>query len=208
VKQKTPNLTAEVASRVRLDIETWITQEQFDIGVSILPIDNPAVEVEPFLKTRAVVVMSNAHPLARRKIIKLADLFNVALVATHSRSLLRQHLERLFRENGKQPNIHFEATNGLIACELAAQGLGVALADPFVALSAGAQSLTILPFATEVRLEYGFIYPVGKARSRASRDLADAIRATAEERLVSIGKLPAGPPSINTLTPRPPCLEN
>lgn len=187
VQQKAPNLTAEVASRVRLDIETWITQEQFDIGVSILPIDNPAVEVEPFLKTRAVVVMSNAHPLARRKNIKLADLFEVALVATHSRSLLRQHLERLFRENSKQPNIRFEATNGLIACELAAQGLGVALADPFVALSAGAQNLAILPFATEVRLEYGFIYPVGKTRTQASRDLTDAIRATAEERLASLG---------------------
>jgi DNA-binding transcriptional LysR family regulator len=88
------------STRVRLDIETWITQEQFDIGASILPIDNPAVEVEPFLKTRAVVVMSNAHPLARRKNIKLADLLDVALVATHSRSLSRQHLERLF--SGKQ----------------------------------------------------------------------------------------------------------
>jgi DNA-binding transcriptional LysR family regulator len=66
--------------------------------------------------------------------------------------VLRQHLERLFRENKKRPDIRFEATNGLIACELAAQGLGVALADPFVALSAGARSLVIRSFSPEIPL--------------------------------------------------------
>lgn len=186
-QQKVPNLTAEVASRVRLDIETWIAHEQFDIGVSILPIDNPAIEVEPFLKTRAVAVMSDKHPLAGRKTVRLADLFNVPLVATHSRSMLRQHLERLFRKNRKTPDIRFEATNGLIACELAAQGLGVALADPFVALSIGARSLAIRSFSPEVPLTYGFLYPIGKGRSSASRELAVAIKATAEDRLVELG---------------------
>ncbi|SOE73254.1 DNA-binding transcriptional regulator, LysR family [Burkholderia sp. OK233] len=187
LKRSSPDLTAEVASRVRLDIETWITQEQFDIGVSILPIDNPTVEVEPFLKTRAVVVMSQDHALAKRSAVNVADLFDIAIVATHGRSLLRQHLERLFREHAQKPNIRFEATNGLIACELAAQGLGVALADPFVALSTGARNLAIRPFVSEVELEYGFLYPIGKARSPAAQALADAIRAAAQDRIIELG---------------------
>ncbi|MFT4066319.1 LysR family transcriptional regulator [Paraburkholderia sp.] len=187
LQRSAPDLTAEVASRVRLDIETWITQEQFDIGVSVLPIDNPTVEVEPFLKTRAVVVMSRDHPLAKRRRVKVSDLFDIAVVATHGRSLLRQHLERLFREHARKPNIRFEATNGLIACELAAQGLGVALADPFVALSTGARNLAIRPFAPEVVLEYGFLYPIGRARSPAAQALVDAIRTAARDRTMELG---------------------
>lgn len=186
-QQKVPNLTAEVASRTRLDIETWITQEQFDVGVGVLPIANSVVEVEPFLRTRAVAVMSKTHPLARRRSVKIADLFDVALIGTPGRTLLRQNLERLFQENGKQPYIRFEATNGVVACELAAQGLGVALADPFVALSAGAGRSAILPFATEMRLEYGFLYPIGKTRSHASHELTEAMRKTAEQCLTELG---------------------
>jgi DNA-binding transcriptional LysR family regulator len=182
-----PNLTAEVASRVRLDIETWITQEQFDIGVSILPIDNPTVEVEPFLKTRAVVVMAQDHALANREAVAVSDLFDIPLVATHSRSLLRQHLERLFRDHAQKPNIRFEATNGLIACELAAQGLGVALADPIVALSTGARNLAIRPLVTEVAMEYGFLYPIGRTRPPAVRALADAIRKVGQDRITGLG---------------------
>ncbi|CAE6713957.1 LysR family transcriptional regulator [Paraburkholderia nemoris] len=187
VQQTMPDLTAEVASRVRLDIETWITQEQFDIGVSILPIDNPTVEVEPFLKTRAVVVMAQDHALANREAVAVSDLFDIALVATHSRSLLRQHLERLFRERGQKPNIRFEATNGLIACELAAQGLGVALADPIVALSTGARNLAIRPFVAKVEMEYGFLYPIGRARPPAAQALAEEIRTVGHDIIIELG---------------------
>jgi DNA-binding transcriptional LysR family regulator len=134
--------------------------------------------------------MAKSHPLARRRSIEIADLVDVALIGMPDRTLLRQNLERLFQENNTQPDIRFEATNGVIACELAAQGLGVTLADPFVALSAAAGKSTILPLATEIRLEYGFLYPVGKSRSHASRELTEAMKATAAECLAELG-LPA-----------------
>lgn len=192
VSDALPGFSAEVASHVRLDIETWIAQAQFDVGVSVLPIDNPTIEVEPFVRVRTVVVMSATHPLASRAVIGIEDLFDIPLVATHARSLLRQNLERLFREQSRVPNIRFEATNGLIACELAAQGLGVALADPFVALSTGAAGMVIRPFGPDVLLDYGFLYPIGKTRSVASQTLVEAIRVIADERLREISGQHAG----------------
>lgn len=183
VERRLPTFTAEVASRVRLDIETWITQEQFDVGLSILPIDNPTIEVEPFLRTRAVIAMSGSHPLAKRDVVSLSDILDVPLIATHSRSLLRQHLESLFRNEKRMANIRYEATSGLVACELAAQGLGVALADPMVAISAGAPNLLIREFAEEMPLDYGFLYPIGKTRATAAAVFADAVKTTLQERL-------------------------
>ncbi|WP_413657901.1 LysR family transcriptional regulator [Paraburkholderia phenoliruptrix] len=183
VQDKLPGFTAEVATRVRLDIETWITPEQFDVGLSILPIDNPGIEVEPFIRTRAVLVMSENHPLAEKDVLAFDDILDLPLVATHSRSLLRQHLERLFRDRKRTANIRYEATNGLIACELAAQGLGVALADLFVAISSGAPNLVMRPLSEEIPLEYGFLYPIGKTRSKASSIFTSAVRETVHERL-------------------------
>jgi DNA-binding transcriptional LysR family regulator len=186
VQDKLPGFTAEVASRVRLDIETWITHEQFDIGLSVLPIDNPSIEVEPFIRTRAVLVMSKNHALAKKETVSFDDILDVSLVATHSRSLLRQHLERLFREKKRTANIRYETTNGLIACELAAQGLGVALSDLFVAISSGAPNLMIRPIYEEIPLEYGFLYPIGKTKSIAANVFADAVRAAVRDRLTKL----------------------
>lgn len=181
VRKRMPGLTAEVDSRIRLDIETWITRTEFDLGICVLPIDNPTIAVERLLQTRAVIVMPATHPLADKPGIDIDDIVGVDIVATHSRSLLRQNLERLFREQGGKPKIAFEATNGAIACDLAGQGLGVALADPFVALSTGTPGMCIRHFKPDVTLEYGFLSPIGKTRSAAAQALADAIRSTAAE---------------------------
>ncbi|KVS34286.1 MULTISPECIES: LysR family transcriptional regulator [Burkholderia cepacia complex] len=186
VQRTLPGFTAEVASRVRLDIETWITHEQFDIGLSVLPIDNPSIDVEPFVRTSAVIAMSDTHELADRNIISFADIRDLPLVATHSRSLLRQHLERLFRAQKRTANIRYEATNGLIACELAALGLGIALADPFVAISAGASNLVVRPFVEEMPMEYGFLYPIGKSRSKATAVFSDAVKTIVREQVAQL----------------------
>ncbi|MDR5798079.1 LysR family transcriptional regulator [Caballeronia sp. LZ008] len=186
VQRRLPTFTAEVASRVRLDIETWITQEQFDVGLSILPIDNATIDVEPFLRTQAVIAMSTDHPLAAQKVVSLKDILGIPLVATHSRSLLRQHLERLFRNEKRKADIRYEATNGLTACELAAQGLGVALADPVVAISTGAENLVLREFSEGMPMEYGFLYPIGKTRSTAASVFAEAVRMTLQERTGSL----------------------
>ena len=83
-------------------------------------------------------------------------------------------------------NIRYETTNGLIACELAAQGLGVALSDLFVAISSGATDLLIRPLDEEILLEYGFLYPIGKTKSTAVSMFAEAVRATVMERLTKL----------------------
>ncbi|MFM0142464.1 LysR substrate-binding domain-containing protein [Paraburkholderia sp. RL18-085-BIA-A] len=144
---------------------------------------NSGIEVKPFIRTRAVIVMSEYHQLAEKEVISFADILELRLVATHSRPLLRQNLERLFREKNRTANIWYETTDGLIAGELAAQGLGVALAEPFVAISSGAQNLVIRPPAKEIPLEYGFLYPIGKRRSTAAKIFADAVRVTVQEQL-------------------------
>jgi DNA-binding transcriptional LysR family regulator len=190
-----PDFTATVDTRIRLDAETVVEQEHFDLGVTVLPLVHPRLKVEPICQVEAVVVMRRDHPLAKLRRIGLAELLAHDLVVTHARSLLRQGLEQHCREAGLTPRYRFEASNGVVVCQMAALGLGVALADPFVALSTPAPQLVMRPFALSIALPYGIFFPAWQARpaivaqfaelvAETARREADALRRTLNRRSV------------------------
>lgn len=179
VAARSKNFSASIEARVRLDIETWVGQESFDLGISIMPLSHSAFVTEDFLRVDAMVAMRPDHPLARLDVVTFEDYVTTDVIATHPRSIIRQHLERLCRESGKTLKIRFEATNGVIACQLAERGLGCCLSDPFVARSSGTRDLILRPFVPCFPLIYGFIYPVWQTRSRAVIELVNEIRISA-----------------------------
>ncbi|WID95198.1 LysR family transcriptional regulator [Bosea vestrisii] len=178
---RSSHFTASIESRVRLDIETWVGQETFDLGITILPLSHPAFETEEFQSVEAVVAMLPNHPLAKNDVVEFEELVETEIIVTHPRSIIRQYLERLCRESGKSLKVHFEATNGVIACQLVARGLGCSLSDPFVARSSGVPGLVLRPFRPVFPIRYAFLYPVWQSRSRIVEQLADEIRRTAAE---------------------------
>lgn len=132
---RSERFSANVDSRVRLDIETWVDQENFDLGVTVLPLENSLLDVEPFISMEVVAAMSADHPLADKQVITAEDLSGQLLIALHPRSLIRQSLSLVTESLQPQPHIRFETTNGILACQLAARGLGIAISDPFIATS-------------------------------------------------------------------------
>jgi DNA-binding transcriptional LysR family regulator len=56
--------------------------------------------------------------------------------------------------------IRLETNNGLVACRLAGKGLGITIADPFIAWSSGSEGVVIRPFRPAITLRYAFLYPV------------------------------------------------
>jgi len=176
-----PDMTAQVESRVRLDIDIWVIEEAFDLGVAPLPVNEDNFDVEPFLDLPMVVSMHESHPLAAKKTVTFDDFVAHDIIATHSRSLLGQHLEALCKQRGKRLNIRIQARNGVIACQLASLNLGCCLADPFVALSSGAENLVLRPFEPEGLLRYAFLFPAWGNRNELVDEMAAEIRSTALE---------------------------
>tara|TARA_R110000868_G_scaffold383278_1_gene650093 strand:+ start:25103 stop:26032 length:930 start_codon:yes stop_codon:yes gene_type:complete len=176
VMQRYPDMTAQIDSRVRLDIDVWVAQETFDLGIAPLPIRESAFEVEPFLELPMVVVMHPSHPLAALKTVTFEDFAEHPIIATHARSLLGQHLEAQVKKTGRRLNVRVEARNGVIACQMASLNLGCCLADPFVALSSGVTDFIIRPFEPLGLLKYGFLYPGWGSRAPIVDEVADEIR--------------------------------
>jgi DNA-binding transcriptional LysR family regulator len=179
--RESPTFSATLQTRVRRDIEQWVGEETFDLALTVLPLLHPAFETEEFLQTDAVAVMHKDHPLARRAVVELQHLFDIELIVAHSRSIIRQRVDELFSNAGVEPNVRFEATNGLVGCQLAAHGLGVTIADPFVARSASRDNLVIRRFRPSVPLRYGLVFPIKQPRSETVQRLASLIKTNAVE---------------------------
>lgn len=178
--QEAPDFTAAIDSRTRIDIEVWLGRERFDIGITVLPLEDDSIEVEPMATVPCVAVMNEAHPLATRAVIKIEDLVGVDLVANAPRTVMRQKLESMFLTLGAEPKVRLETPNGFIACELATRGLGVAIADGFVASAAMRPGMVIRQFAPAISNSYVMIFPRTQPRTKTARRMADYLREEAQ----------------------------
>jgi len=174
-----PGFTATIDSRSRLDIELWLGREQFDLGITVLPLDSDAIDLEPMVTVRAVAVMHHQHPLAAQKVVHFDDIVDLPLVANAPRTVMRQCLEAMFRKIDAKPKIRLETPNGLVACELAGRGIGLAVADGFVARSSLKPGMVIRPFEPAIELAYVFIFPKWRDRTRTVNRLAELVREAA-----------------------------
>lgn len=181
-----PEFTAALDVRVRLDLETWVTQEMFDLGLAAVPPQHPAIEVEPLIEIDAVACMHYRHPLASKAVIGVEDLEHEPLVLAHTRSVVRTALEQKFYERGKTMNVRFEATNGLNGAQLAARGLGISISDAYVAQSSNAPDMVVRRFRPAIKVAYGLLFPVWQSRTPAVVRLADLIRANIQKQYAQI----------------------
>jgi len=160
-----PGFSATIQARLRLDVETLLEQEDFDVGLTVPLLNHPGLRIETVCDVEAVIAMPVGHRLARRAVVRPSDLAGLDLISTHPRSVLRMALEQSCRHIGITPHIRFESANGTTACQLVAMGLGVALADPFVARSSGATGLVLRRFEPKVSLRYGLFQAAGQQRA-------------------------------------------
>lgn len=173
-------LTVSIDSRAHVDMEAWVANEVFDVGVVGFPIAHPAFEIEPFITVEAMLALPRGHRLADVPVVHFSDVAEEDFVLLHPRSLVRRHLESLAEAHaGKVIRARHEVTNGLIACQLVGKGRGIALTDPFIALSSGVEAMVLKRFEPRLQIEYAFYYPAWHVVKEATKEVARSIAALA-----------------------------
>ncbi len=129
-----------------------LDSHQADFGLTITPIDHPALECRPLRSARLVCAMPKGHPLARRKTIGPIDLRDTHLISYPRISPIGMIIDDAFREHAEVQRIGTEVRFCFSACTLVNAGVGVAIVDGFSVRRNFFPNIETRPFKTDQRV--------------------------------------------------------
>jgi len=172
------NVRVSMEIRSRADVGLWIAGQQFDLGIVALPLEAPAIRSEAFAKVRLAIAVPEGHRLAGRAVVRPADIAAEGFVTLRRHTLLRLYGDEQFARLGLSPPIRAETSSGLSACQLVAEGIGVALVDPIVARTI--RGIVVKRWEPAMHLTYGFLFPTAYALSSMTLTFGEVLRTTAK----------------------------
>jgi DNA-binding transcriptional LysR family regulator len=108
-----------------------LLSHQADLGIIILPMEHPNLEVAPLCRNRLVCILPYDHELTRRATLTLADLRPYPLISYEKESPFGGMVARMYQEAGEPLNAAIEVGSPQNAGSLVQMGAGVALVDEF-----------------------------------------------------------------------------
>jgi DNA-binding transcriptional LysR family regulator len=122
------------------------------LGIALLPHDHPNLATVKGYQCGLACVMRKEHPLARRKLIKPADLVGERVISSPESTPFGQTLKRAFGVWAEKMHRDFEATSSTTACWFAQAGVGIAVVDQVSIAGGLLAGLEVRPFQSSEKL--------------------------------------------------------
>lgn len=179
-----PDTRLLLEPRNRLEIEEWVVNRHVDMGLALLPVENPMVRPVPLFHERVVVVIGEDHRLAGRNIVRSEDLAGERLILPTFQPL-RNFIDPALKSAGISPDIVIE-TAALTCCRFASEGLGVAICDPFSPTVFNGRNLRTIPWEPEISLTYGAIFTHDSGQRPLAEAFMDSLRDSYDKSAVAM----------------------
>jgi DNA-binding transcriptional LysR family regulator len=122
------------------------------LGIALAPHDNPNLATVRSYQCGLACVMRSDHRLAKKKLVKPADLAGERVISSPESVPFGQTLKRAFGAAGERMHRDFECISSTTACWFAQAGVGVAVVDE-VAIAGGLLAgLEVRPFQSGEKL--------------------------------------------------------
>ena len=151
-------------TRSSVQVQEWLASQLFDIGIAELPIDHPAIDVEPIILD-CVCVLPADHPLTSLEAIAPRDLTHYPVISLNPDHMTHFRLKAAFEAAGVAWRPFVECQLFASACALVAEGVGITLADPFTADDFKTRGVELRPFTPAIPFDIGLLYPSLRPRS-------------------------------------------
>ncbi len=160
---------------------TYINQkavdQQIDLGFSMMPFEHPSVVSEELSRAAAVCVLPGDHRLARRKVIRPADLRGERFLSFPLDGRMRHLIDAVFEQEHIERKLQVDVYSSADACALAARGMGVSIVEPFTARDFKRDGIAIVPFEPRIRYLFRAMRPRFRKPSRLADAFLDAVKA-------------------------------
>ncbi|WP_299923484.1 LysR substrate-binding domain-containing protein [uncultured Pelagimonas sp.] len=150
-------VSLEVASSD--EVIRGIQELRFDLGLTGVELSRQGVKLAPYRTSHAVCAMPKSHELAAKETITPEDLHNQSMIALSRRHARRAQLDRMFTNARSAPIVVAEASTSFAAVDLAKEGLGVTVINPFPVMQYRSDDLVFRPFAPVIEYRSYFATP-------------------------------------------------
>lgn len=130
-----------------------------DLGIIIMPMEHPQLEVTPLCENRLVCVLPYNHPLAGKALLTLDDLAQWPMVGYGHDTPLGRMIAALYEAQDKPLSCVVEVGSPQNAGGLVEMGVGLALVDEFSVRSwSGTHSLVVRPLQDAPMLQASLVH--------------------------------------------------
>lgn len=157
-------------------IAELVSTKQFDLGIVELPLFRSTIEIEPLDPIPYVAVIPVAHRLAQEESISLKDLHGERMVLISQHSVVRHQIDVMFSSLGVAPDVAIETPSTSLACSLAAEGAGIALASKWTAAPFQGSRVAILSIREAFGSNMAIIFPEFGDRLALANAFAEEFR--------------------------------
>lgn len=175
-----PGVTVSVHERSSDEVETEVEAGRLDFGVGVLTYTSRSVAYHRITSVDVGLLVPSRHPLAERQSVPVEELDGARLVLLPEEFQLREMVEDSFRQARCRPRVAFELNDIDVLLGVVAR-TGVPTLLPSIVLQGRkALGLRAVPLVGEsLRLDLGFMWPVGAQHGKAAVALAEQITAVA-----------------------------
>lgn len=159
----------------------YLTSGQCDLGLSTLPMENPAVVSKPVLAGQSVCIFPKSHKLRRLKRVTPADLSDEEFISYKSDSVYRHKVDRLFAKAKVSRSLRYEARTTDAICKLVATGIGVSIVGPSFAGLKLETGIEVRPFEPTLHGDLALLYLCNRESGRLINAFCETVTKTIRE---------------------------
>ncbi|MFA8444054.1 LysR substrate-binding domain-containing protein [Yoonia sp.] len=155
----------------------WIIDEQFDFGITDGFQGHPAVDSRD-IDVRSVCIFPAGHRLEQCDVVSPADLDGEGIIHTRRDSDFFKNLQDAFQKSRTQLTTLVEVRQFTAACELVAQGVGVAVVSELDAEKFLGDAVGVRPFTPSLPHRLSLVRPTRMRPSMVLLEFIDAFEAS------------------------------
>ncbi|MFN5527613.1 LysR substrate-binding domain-containing protein [Bradyrhizobium sp.] len=174
LRSRFPDLRVEFESLTLLEIVNRVGTARADLGITVLPVDEPTVAVETIAEGALHVIMPVDHALTRLRSIRPKDIAPYPLVGFGPQTPYGHIVAQALAGGSPEPTTIVRYTPD--ACAMVRAGAGLAVVDEFVLRGRAWPDLAARPLAPKIPMRAYLLTPRFEPLSRNATALADILR--------------------------------
>jgi DNA-binding transcriptional LysR family regulator len=160
-------------------LEVALTEQRFDLGLTERREPLAATQLHTLLEVDEVCVLPAGHALAAKSLLQPTDFAGEAFVSLAPTDPYRQQIDEMFSRAGVQRHMQIESPSAVSVCALVRQGVGVAIVNPLTALELCGPGLEMRPISVSIPFHVAVVLPQWRSEHPLRTRLLDALSGAA-----------------------------